>query len=66
MTASEKHLISMYLVNQGLRLDMELSAARLKFDMEESCPNCYALMLAWDQKKAFDKFQHDLCALLNI
>lgn len=66
MTESEKSLLALYLVNQGLQLDMQLSAARLAMDMKMNCVNCMRLTEAEIRKESFDKFQHDLCALLNI
>lgn len=66
MTPSEKHLLDMYFLNQGLRLDMELQAARLEFDMHQDCKRCHMLAAAFDRKEDFDKFQHDVCTLLNF
>lgn len=66
MTPSEKHLLDMYFINQGLRLDMELSAARLAMDMKMNCINCMRLTEAEIRKEDFEKFQHDVCALLNF
>ena len=66
MDPADKHILDMYLVNQGLRLDMELSAAKLEYSMHEDCKRCMLLLAALERKEQFDKFEHDLCALLNI
>lgn len=66
MTPSEKSLLALYLVNQGLQLDMQLNAARLALDMKMNCVNCMRLTEAEICKKSFDKFQRDLCELLKI
>lgn len=66
MTIPEKELLSMYLVNQGLRLDTEVLRAKRLWDTRKDIRACMALLDALYRKNAFDKFSHDLCALLNI
>ena len=66
MSEYEKQLLSMYLVNQGLRLDRELLDAKRIWDTRQTYAACMALLGALQRKKDFDKFQHDLCALLQI
>ena len=66
MSEYEKQLLSMYLVNQGLRLDREFLDAKRLWDTRQTYAACMALLGALQRKQDFDKFQHDLCALLQI
>lgn len=66
MTSAEKELLSMYLVNQGLQLDTEVLRAKRYWDTRKDLRACTALLDALYRKNAFDKFSHDLCALLHI
>ena len=66
MTNDEKELLCMYFVNQGLRLDRAFLGAKRSWDTRHDYRACMALLDALQHKTAFDKFSHDLCALLNI
>ena len=66
MTNDERELLSAYFVNQGLRLDTEVLAARQLLYTTKSKRACTALYDAIQRKEDFNKFQHDVCALLNF
>ena len=66
MNQKEKTLIKMWIVNQGLRCDMDVTDARVWYDSEPSPWHCMRFMLALERKKAFDRFALHLCELLHI
>ena len=66
MTASEKHILSMYLSSEGIRLDMDVENAQRLFELQRSRFRLVQLNDSILRKECFDKFSHDLCALLNI
>lgn len=66
MTAAEKQILSMYLANEGVRLDMAVDDAQRLFQLQWSRLRLMQLNEAIIRKECFDKFSHDLCALLNI
>lgn len=66
MTQDEKELLKMYFVNQGLRLDSEVLSARTLSNTRRDKRGCMALLYSLERKEAFNKFMHDVCALLDI
>ena len=66
MTENEKTLVKMYIVNQGLRCDMDVSEARACYLNQPTPWNCFRYMLSLERKKAFDRFCFHLCELLHI
>lgn len=66
MTEDEKNMIKMYLINEGLRLHVAVLDCKSTYDTRGTARACMKLLEAVKAKEAFDKFNHDLCALLNI
>lgn len=66
MTEDEKNMIKMYLINEGLRLDRLVLDCRSTYDTRGTIRSYMKLLAASAAKEEFDKFNHDLCALLNI
>lgn len=66
MTEDEKNIIKMYLINEGNRLHVELLDCKSTYDARGTTRTLIKLLEAAKAKEAFDKFNHDLCALLNI
>ena len=66
MSPAEKHILSMYLVNESMRLDMAVENAQRLFEMQWTRLRLMQLNEAIIHRECFNKFSHDLCALLNI
>ena len=70
MTNDELNIFKAYLVNEGLRRDTELIAARQVYLQHardsRADAACIRLLRAHISKAVFDKVCNDLCALLNI
>lgn len=66
MTTEENEMLRQYLVNQALRLESEASEAFSVLCTRKDIGACIVLLGALYRKQTFDKFSHDLCALLHI
>ena len=66
MTDSEKSLILQYLISQQTSLDYDVLETRTNLDNLPIRSRVFAYEEALLRKVTFDKFAHDLCALLNL
>lgn len=66
MTEKEKELIKMYIANQGLRFDSDVEFLLGQVYRDRSPSVCAALLRAINARESFNKFAHDLSALLNL
>ena len=66
MTEQEKYEILQYLAVQSLRVDNQLEMA-LQYALQTRTASAYQwLLTAQLYKDAWNKFMHDICAILNL